>query len=276
MKISYLVIILLFQILLIYHLISSMIAFNDSLEIYGIPVHLVFVVLLNLLSLIILGKLYKREEQRKIQSTESTHVEQFRSLVTSVRSDRHDMNNHLTVISGLLKIKNYEAASNYIKQMIGDISINNQILTIKSPILASMLFSKMNKFQKEDVLFKLTISNEDIVNHFSSTDLIRLLSNLLDNAYDAVLELPRNERKIYLDLYEVNHQSIISVKNTSDKKCIDENFFEAGYSTKGENRGFGLSIIQEITKKYNGTLVTKSTHNLIMFELVFAKGENKG
>ncbi|WP_169823154.1 sensor histidine kinase [Anaerobacillus alkalilacustris] len=246
-------------------------AFQDSFEFYGIPLHLIFIVLLNIVSLFILSQVYKREEKRKIKQTESTHLEQFQSLVASVRSDRHDLNNHLTVIAGLLKIKSYEGASSYIEEMIGEIRINNQVLAVKNPILASMLFAKMNVYQREEILFDLKVQNEDILNRFTSTDLIRLISNLLDNAYDATVELPKNERKIAVDFYQTDGKSIIKVQNTSIPRKIDKNFFESGYSTKGEHRGFGLTIIKEITSKYNGELVTSTNKNLVTFEIAFRK-----
>ncbi|WP_071389281.1 sensor histidine kinase [Anaerobacillus alkalidiazotrophicus] len=257
------------QIFLVSNFIISIIVIGESFKIVGVPIQLIIIILLNMLSIFILSNIYKREEKRKIKHTEATHLEQFGSLVASVRSDRHDLNNHLTVISGLLKIKSYDAASSYIEQMIGDIRINNQVLTIKSPILASILFAKMNVYQSEEILFELNVKNEEIVKQISSTDLIRLISNLLDNAYDATLELPFNERKISLDIYELDGQSIINVKNTCILKIIDNTFFESGFSTKGENRGFGLTIIKEITNKYNGILVTNNNDNLVSFEIRF-------
>ncbi|MDG5788506.1 hypothetical protein QA612_13540 [Evansella sp. AB-P1] len=85
--------------------VTSIAGFQDNaLYIIGIPIHLIFVMLLNIISLYLLGKIFKREEKRKVYNAESTHVEEFRSLVTSVWSDRHDLNNHLTVISGFMKI----------------------------------------------------------------------------------------------------------------------------------------------------------------------------
>ncbi|MCD8501338.1 MAG: hypothetical protein LRY71_06170 [Bacillaceae bacterium] len=57
----------------------------------GIPFYLIIVVILNFLSLYVLKNVYQRLEKQKIKQTESTHIEEFHSLVTSVRSDRHDL-----------------------------------------------------------------------------------------------------------------------------------------------------------------------------------------
>ncbi|MDT8860749.1 GHKL domain-containing protein [Alkalihalobacillus sp. MEB130] len=273
MNFTILVIIILIQLLLVFFGIISIAGLQDhALDIIGIPIHLIFVVILNILSLYILGKIFKREEKRKVYNTESTHVEEFRSLVTSVRSDRHDLNNHLTVISGLMKIKKYDAADKYIQEMIGHININNKALTIKNPILSSMLFSKMDRYQKADIPFSVNIANEEIETILSSTDLIRLISNLLDNAYEATLEMPNAERKIGLEIVKVNESVKLIVKNTSILKKITENHFKIGYSTKSElDRGYGLAIIQEVTEKYNGFLHVATKDNEVTIEITFPK-----
>jgi len=271
MNIVTLVLIVLIQILLVFFTIISIVVLKDNtFSIIGIPIHLILVVLLNIFSLYILGRTYKRETKRKVSNAEFTHIQEFRSLVSSVRSDRHDLNNHLTVISGLMKIENYDAANKYIQEMIGEIRINNKALTIKSPILASMLYSKMEKCQREGIPFEVNIANEEIINILSSTDLIRLISNMLDNAYEATLELPSEDRKIELKIVKVNGKVKLVVRNNSTLTEITETHFKTGYSTKSDSgRGYGLAIIREITKKYNGSLEISTNSNLISFEITF-------
>ncbi|MCD8501337.1 MAG: GHKL domain-containing protein [Bacillaceae bacterium] len=101
-----------------------------------------------------------------------------------------------------MDIENFQAAHKYLKQMIGDIRITNKALAIKNPVLASMLYSKMDKYQKDQIRFDSQIKSEEIVHLLSSTDLIRLISNLLDNAHEATLELPNEERSIELLMVE--------------------------------------------------------------------------
>lgn len=273
MPVILLVIVILFQIFFVGLFFISELFFKDNLSFIGLPVHLIFVVILDFISLILLGGIYKREEQRKIKLTESTHEEQFHSLVASVRSDRHDLNNHLTVLFGLLNIKSYDAATDYIKDLIGDIRLNNQALNIHNPVLASMLFSKAEQFKKQAIVFQLMISTEKIVNILSSTDLIRLLSNLLDNAYEATLELPKEQRFIALNLFETDEYIGVIIQNSSTIQTFHDSFFEIGYSTKDNNtdNGYGLSIIQEIVKKNHGKINITTNNNQVTFEISFKK-----
>lgn len=273
-----LIFVVLFQIFLTSLSIGSLYIMKETTFILGVPASMFIVILLNIVSLFIIGKIYQRENKQRVQLTETTHEKEFHSLVASVRSDRHDLNNHLTVISGLLKIGNYTDTENYVKELIGDIQVNNQVLKIKHPILASVLFTKMEKFKRAHIPFSLNISSEGIMNLISSTDFIRLMSNLLDNGYDATMELPIDERKISLEMIDLYDKFVIEIKNSSTLKTFDETFFQNEHSTKpkehSRSRGFGLSIVKEITLKYNGTLEVKVDEDLVCFKISFSNKNN--
>ncbi|WP_066054256.1 sensor histidine kinase [Robertmurraya korlensis] len=272
-----LIFVVLFQIFLTFLSIGSLYIMKETTFILGVPASMIIVILLNIVSLFIIGKIYQTETKQKVQLTETTHEEEFHSLVASVRSDRHDLNNHLTVISGLLKIGNYTDTENYVKELIGDIQVNNQVLKIHHPILASVLFTKMEKFKRDHIVFSQNIQSEKIMETISSTDFIRLMSNLLDNAYDATMELPVDQRKISLEMKELHGNFIIEVKNSSKLKNFDETLFQNEHSTKpreqSKSRGFGLSIIREITHKYNGDLQVKIDEELVCFKIVFTNDD---
>ncbi|WP_062051890.1 sensor histidine kinase [Bacillus sp. JCM 19034] len=274
MHIFILIVFILAQVILNFFLIGSWIAFEELAEIYGIPVHFLFMGVLNIGSLVLVVTLLKTEERRQIKNTELTHEEQYRALVASVRSDRHDLNNHLTVVAGLLKIKNYSSASKYIHDVIGEVKINNKALTIKNAVLASILFSKMELYQKKNVPFNVHISSEGVTSRLTSTDLLRLISNLLDNAYEATIEMPESEQIIGLEMLEEEDHYIIIVKNSCVHQ-LDLAHLKPGYSTKSSNqsRGFGLSIIQDVLRKYNGTYEIKNDQSIVSFHLKFPKGE---
>lgn len=276
MHLFILVIFILAQIIINFFLITSLIGFNDSIDFFGIPIHIIFAIILNICSLILLAIIYKNEEKRVVQSTEATHEEQFRALVTSVRSDRHDFNNHLTVIAGLIKIGNYKSAAAYIDEIVGEVKINNFALKINNPIFASILFSKMELYQKQKVTFVTNIETEAITNKISSTDLIRLISNLLDNAYEATIQLPQELQKIVFEITEEKEGFLIRVKNSSVHSNFDSKLLQLGHTTKAskekESRGYGLAIIQEVVKKYNGTLSINSEESLVVFSILIPKG----
>ncbi|MFA9557650.1 sensor histidine kinase [Evansella sp. AB-rgal1] len=264
------IIIILTQTLLNIFLISSIVIFEDNITIIGVPVHLLFMMMLNILCLVLLAVTAIREQKRKISLTENTHEEQFQALVTSVRSDRHDLNNHLTVVAGLIKLNKFPSAASYIDNIVGEVQITNRALQISNPILSSMLYTKMGNYAKEQIPFELAIESETFAAKLSSTDFIRLLSNLLDNAHDATVELPKEKHKIVLAMTENDRGYQLTIKNTSIHTTFNEKFLEMGYSTKSQGnrkRGYGLAIINQITQKYHGELKITNENSLVVIEI---------
>lgn len=272
MPIIVLVLVIMLQILFVGLSIVSKIVFHDEIYILGIPIYLILVIVLDIASLFLLGKIYQKHMEQKIQLTESTHEEQYRMLINSVKADHHDLKNHLTAISGLLALESYEIVNDYVKDLIGAADVNSQVLSIRNPVLASLFISKMDEYKRNNIVLQLNIKTEKIADIMSSTDLIRLLSNLLDNAYDATMEMPIDKRFVSVELSEKDANVILIVKNSSVLKEFNHSFFEVGYSTKrngGENRGYGMSIIQNITNKYHAKLDVDVEDDEIYFKVLF-------
>ena len=79
-------------------------------------------------------------------------------------------------------------------------------------------------------------------------DLIRVLGILLDNSIEECLNTPCG--MIEIKISQNNDISSYTIKNsiTAERKEIG---VKAGQSTKGENRGNGLTIVQTILGKYD-------------------------
>lgn len=248
-------------------------AYNVTPSILGVPIHFVLILFFAVLSFWILHKLYKLETSKAIQSVENTYEEQLKSLLTSIRSERHDINNHLMVIHGLLKQKHPDSAEKYLKNLIGDIQINTVAIQLRNPVVSSLLYSKLSYAQQEGIDFKLEITDEEISNKLTMTDTIRLFSNLIDNAIEATLNLPKEERKILFKMTLEDQFHTVVTKNTSSMTEFKEDLFEIGISTKeksGTNkRGFGLSIIKQVANKYEGTIHTQINNKEVTIQVQF-------
>lgn len=275
MPIIALIFIIMLQVFFTMLSIISITVFKDNAEILGIPVHLLILIILNFISLAVLTRLYQKDTLTKLKMTEKTYESQFKSLMASIRSTKHDANNHLTVLLNLMKLQRYTEAEQYMKQLVGDTQIHQQLGHVESSLLASMLFVKMERFKQADVTFTCEIMTEDITRNMSATDLIRLLTNLLDNAFDATVELPIEQRSVSLALLDQDNKLVLIVKNSSPLTEFESRFFDMEFSTKKhsatEERGYGLSIIQEIVAKYNATLSVTVQNGVVCFDIRFVK-----
>ena len=74
-----------------------------------------------------------------------------------------------------------------------------------------------------------------------------IFSNLLDNAIEAVGELPEKERKISVHGELRGNYLFVKVKNPTTK--------EHAQRKRRQGRGYGTQILQDIAKKYDGQYV---------------------
>jgi len=91
-------------------------------------------------------------------------------------------------------------------------------------------------------------------------ELLIILGVLIDNSMESISD--KKDGKIIVYLYLNTEENILLCKvydnGSGISKDILENVFERGYSTKGENRGYGLNAVDTIVKKYNGLIDVES------------------
>ena len=126
----------------------------------------------------------------------------------------------------------------------------------------------------EVVEFSLDIFNEEYI-HFESdkkeiitimdrTQLIRIITNLVKNAIQAIPE-EQEQKSIIVAVKELDNNVNITVNDNGvgiESEYI-EHIFEPKFTTKTSGMGLGLGIIKNIIENYKGT---------ITFETEYGKG----
>ena len=83
-----------------------------------------------------------------------------------------------------------------------------------------------------------------------SSDLVRVMGIFLDNAIEAVLELNRTMQKIVIVIMQDEKSFVIRIKNPNGHKVALHELVQTNFSTKGKNRGFGLTNVRKILARY--------------------------
>jgi sensor histidine kinase regulating citrate/malate metabolism len=243
---------------------------NKRIDFLGAPLYLLLTVCFGVTLFILLWSIYLTSIKRKVAETESVLQQEFKAMVSSVQSDRHDMNNHLTVISGLMQLNSVERANDYIRNLIGEIEINNRALTISDPLLAALIYAKSSVFRRSNIKFELTMDSNLISRMMSPTDTVRVLTNLLDNAFEEVCILSEEFRQIQMRLRTSETQLVIRISNSTQSDSFDKRFLEPAQSTKNNDgrHGYGLSIVNQIVKKYRGELAIEVKNQQFCVEII--------
>ncbi|WP_421383540.1 sensor histidine kinase [Bacillus salacetis] len=232
-------------------------------------------VLVLLMTFILIQKWYNRELKSQIGDTEKTYHSEIHSLIQSVRSLRHDFANHIQVLNGLLKLGKHQEALEYSDSMREEAQLLYKIpIQSSNPALSVLFQTKSLAAQSQNIDIQFNNSDSSFEN-LRTTDLIKLLSNLIDNAIDAASELPKGERKIEVTCEDVNEEYVFRISNSGPPIPPEakDKIFIAGFSTKAKShankkvRGQGLYIVKQIVEKYNGRISLESENNKTTFEI---------
>lgn len=180
----------------------------------------------------------------------------------SLRAHTHEFMNKLHVIFGLIHMKKYDALTAFIDEMVEayEMELGFVAQRIKNPVFAGFLLGKMSKARELDIQFNIDEESwlTDELEPMFIHDLIRIAGNLIENAFDAVNE---NENKeVGFSIYPLENQLIMEVQDNGIgiEKDVQDKLFNKGYSTKGEERGYGLYLTKKSIENLQGELMIDS------------------
>lgn len=201
-------------------------------------------------------------------------------IVGALRANTHEFMNKLHVILGLIQIEELEEAEKYIlnitEQQQQKVSI--VMKKIEEPTIAALILGKMSRAKELGVNLRISPDSSlpKRVNKISNNVLVTIIGNLIENAIENINISNKENRDIDVLILDTNDAIKIKVNDTGTgiyERDI-EKIFQRGFSTKGENRGIGLSILKESIDNLNGTIdVTTKLGEGTEFLITIPKGE---
>lgn len=215
-----------------------------------------------------------RRTEAAAQSVQNVYLENIDALFNSIKEQRHDFNNHVNTIQLLVKMKKYDDLSSYTAELVGESIAMNQIININLPALSALIQAKTTQAYDRRIKFEYDISNLKSVQFgtVKSTELVKIVSNLIDNAFDAVSETDKPEKLVKVTGRIRGEQLTFTVGNNGNPipEKLKQQIFEAGFSTKPLNRknsGLGLAIVQKILAKHRGIIRVESDEEWTEFSV---------
>jgi len=235
----------------------------------------VVIIICTLAAVILVRTLYlaaKHEEFLKIQEL---HIGQLKELIKVITTQRHDFVNHLQSVYALLKIGQIQSAQNYIEDLYQEVKLTSEMLHLNCPELAAMLVVKSGVADKQGIIFTIEIESGLEEFKIKALDINTLIGNLIDNAFEAVIDLPNEKRKVFFKIFETPSRFVFQTSNPGyiPRDKINQ-IFVAGYSTKtgGKNKGLGLSSVKSAVEKNKGEILVNSNHQRgIVFTIFFPR-----
>ena len=213
----------------------------------------------------------KQEEGIKKIAQEITGVTQ---IINSMRANVHEFKNKIHVISGLLKLEEYEEVKKYVSNIrIKLDEENNEVQKIEDPIIKALLLSKISLAREKKIFLNIE-NNSNFMgkhNNINSDDLIVIIGNLIENAMESFDLNTSLKKEVNIKLSENENKIFISVTDNGEKILNINRIFQMGYSSKGEKRGSGLALVKNLVSLYDGRIDIIDEHTQKTFYIELTK-----
>ena len=266
-----------------------------------------------------LDALRKREAEKEQLQEQLRHAQKMEAIGTLAGGIAHDFNNILTAIMGFgglmqIQLPKESPVMPHVEQILVSaqkaasltqnlLAFSRKQLSTPKPLNLNENIGNLKKLLgrliKEDIEFKLELSEKDLIVMADQGQIDQILMNLVTNAKDAmptggVLTVTTEAVKLAPNILATlpprnsNDYALISVIDTGigmDGKT-KERIFDPFFTTKavGKGTGLGLSMIYGIVKQHEGHIEVESevgkgtTFNIYfpLIDLALEKKEEKG
>lgn len=204
------------------------------------------------------------EKQLDIQIENYKELGEFNSKLKTLS---HDVGNKLQVINSLLVKQNYEEAELFSGKLEEEIRALNEINYCNHKIINALIYSKAKEAKAKGIYFDVTVAIEDNLK-IEKMDICSVFSNLIDNALEACDVLreqsPDRAAEIFLEAKRRGEYIIVKCTNSYDG-VVNRDKKDQFLSTKGNERGRGLSILKNVAEKYKGSY--EISYDLLNFKV---------
>jgi len=235
--------------------------------------------LVNVMAVIHMGKVhgavitFRRKNEITLLAQELNRIRKYSDML---RVQSHEYSNKLHTVAGLIQIEAYQEALELIlsetriyQEMISFVNAN-----VPDPIVSALIIGKHSRARELKIDFTIAENSRmtDLPDHIDREKIVTILGNILDNAFDAVIDSP--VKQVLLTMKDSGKSLLFQVEDSGKglEPEIIENIFEKGVSTKGDNRGIGLYLANNALMEMRGSIsMAKSRLGGVSFRVSIPK-----
>lgn len=202
-------------------------------------------------------------------------LKDYEEMMTKYRILNHENKNLLSTIRNMI-VTNQKNIPEYIDGIIKDNHTDDEKLLNKTSVIPSgglraTIYTEIMKIKSQNISYDLDISRdiktEDLIELDNATtiDVCKILGVFIDNAIEEVKNIKK--KNIVISFYTQDNDIYIKISNNYKSKIDIDKIYDAGYTTKGEGHGYGLSLVKKLIDR-NEKLENKTEINKEIFSQI--------
>lgn len=192
----------------------------------------------------------KLELSMKFEKAKNDYFDVIEEHSQTISKLSHDIKNHLRTMQTLADNHEYEEIKKYSEAILNDTITTTQNFCHNPTVNAMLMY--YNKAAREKDIDFIATATIPTKTPLSSVDLVSLISNLLDNAFEACERVTEAERTASITITCDDNAFTCICKNTFDGKLIKKGKKFITQKTDTINHGLGTQIVTETANRLGG------------------------
>ncbi|MDF2548105.1 MAG: hypothetical protein K0R93_3003 [Anaerosolibacter sp.] len=246
------------------NMVEGLLAFDK----YSYPV----AIILNILAVSAFFSIYFILRFLHIERESIIKLNHSQEVIDALHGQKHDFNNHLNLIAGMLQVGQTKRALEYVFDVSQRVDEVFSISKIKNIEIAATLSRKCAIAESKGIIVEMDISTSLENLKMDPIELCKILFNLLDNAIYELEHSKQEEKILTIDISDHDQMYCIAIGNSYPilSSSMYDKIFQPRYTTKaGDGHGYGLSIVKQIIEKNKAKITVESYEDVGTIFTVF-------
>jgi sensor histidine kinase YesM len=209
------------------------------------------------------GKSYELRLAQELIASVADYYKRLDRILQEIRVLRHDYKYQMRVIDELAKISRVRHIRNFLADARSYYSQTEPVVYCENLVISALLAHYAERFENNGVSFTVRSVLPAEIPHvdknlspLNNYEICIVLGNLLENAFEAAMEVPAEQRRVSLEISLSSEKLLIEEKNTFDggimaggRRAFSVNIPQ---SRKGTGGGYGLRSVVAVCKRHDG------------------------